>query len=58
MLALYYMHYNIAKVHGTLRCTPAMEAKVSDHVWGIEEIAALLPKPEFGPRGPYKKRNK
>ncbi len=55
MVALYYMHYNFAKIHKTLRCTPAMEAGVSDHVWSVEEIAALLPEPKSGPRGPYKK---
>jgi hypothetical protein len=32
-----------------------MEAGVSDHVWSIEEIAALVPEPTFGQRGPYKK---
>jgi hypothetical protein len=37
--------------------TPAREAGVSDHVWDIEEIAALLPRPTLGPRGPYKKKN-
>jgi len=57
MVALYYMHYNFAKVHGTLRVTPAMEAGVSDHVWDIEEISALLPEPTFGKRGPYRKKN-
>ncbi|HEV2495045.1 MAG TPA: IS1 family transposase [Terriglobia bacterium] len=55
-VALYYMHYNYARIHKTLRVTPAMEAGVSDHVWSIEEIAALLPEPTFGPRGPYKKK--
>src|SRR5690242_2809227 len=40
-IALYYMHYNFAKIHKTLRVTPAMEAGVSDHVWEIEEIANL-----------------
>src|SRR5580692_10551163 len=54
-LALYYMHYNFAKVHGTLRVMPAMEVGVSDHAWNIEEIAALLPEPKSGPRGPYKR---
>jgi hypothetical protein len=34
---------NFARVHQTLRVPPAMEAGVSDHVWGIEEIVALLP---------------
>jgi IS1 family transposase len=56
MVALYFMHYNFAKIHGTLRLTPAMEAGVSDHVWSIEEIAALLPEPTYGPRGPYRKK--
>jgi IS1 family transposase len=41
-VALHFMHYNFARVHQTLRVTPAMEAKVTDHVWGLEEIAALL----------------
>lgn len=41
-IALHYMHYNFARIHKTLRVTPAMAAGVSDHVWSIEEIAALL----------------
>jgi IS1 family transposase len=40
-VALHYMWYNFARVHKTLRVTPAMEAGISDHVWGIEEIARL-----------------
>ena len=55
-VALYYMHYNFCRVHTTLRVTPAMEAGVSDHVWSIEEIVALLPQPTARKRGPYKKR--
>jgi IS1 family transposase len=42
-VALYFMFYNFARVHQTLRVTPAMEAGVSDHVWSIAEIVALLP---------------
>lgn len=41
-VALHFMHYNFCRVHQTLRVTPAMEAKVSDHVWSLEEIAGLL----------------
>lgn len=41
-VALHYMHYNFARIHQTLRVTPAMEAGVSDHVWSIEEIVGLL----------------
>ena len=36
------MFYNFARVHQTLRVTPAMEAGIADHVWSIEEIVALL----------------
>lgn len=39
---LHMMHYNFARVHQTLRVTPAMEAGLSDHVWSVEEIVGLL----------------
>jgi len=35
------MHYNYGRIHQTLRVTPAMEAGLTDHVWGLDEIAAL-----------------
>jgi IS1 family transposase len=41
-IALYFMWYNFGRIHQTLRCTPAMRAGVSDHVWSIEEIVGLL----------------
>lgn len=41
-LALYFMYYNFARIHSTLRVTPAMEAKVADHVWSLDEIVGLL----------------
>jgi IS1 family transposase len=40
-VALHFMYYNFGRIHKTLRVTPAMEAGVSDHVWTLEEIAAL-----------------
>jgi hypothetical protein len=42
MVALYFMFYNFARVHQTLRVTPAMEAGIADHIWKIEEIVGLL----------------
>jgi IS1 family transposase len=42
-VSLHFMHYNFCRIHQTLRVTPAMEAKVTDHVWTIEEILGLLP---------------
>ena len=44
-VALHYMHYNFCRVHQTLRCTPAMEAGLTDHVWSVEELCSLLPRP-------------
>jgi len=40
-VALHFIHYNFARIHKTLRITPAMAAGLSDHVWSYEEIAAL-----------------
>jgi hypothetical protein len=55
-LALFFMFYNFARIHQTLRVTPAMEprvalpdgkeAAVADHVWTVEEIVGLAPEPE------------
>jgi hypothetical protein len=44
-VALHYMHYNFCRVHQTLRCTPAQEAGLSDHIWSVDELCALIPKP-------------
>ena len=44
MIALHYLYYNFARIHQSLHVTPAMEAGVSDHVWSIEEMIALLRK--------------
>ena len=39
-VALHFMYYNFGRIHKSLRVTPAMEAKVSDHLWNVEEIGA------------------
>jgi hypothetical protein len=51
-VSLHYMHYNFARVHQSLtithadgtktKRTPAMAAGISDHVWTLRQIAALL----------------
>ncbi|MEO8129175.1 MAG: IS1 family transposase [Bryobacteraceae bacterium] len=41
-IALHYMHYNFCRIHQTLRVTPAMEAGVTDRLWSITDIVALL----------------
>lgn len=40
-VALHFMFYNYGRIHQTLRVTPAMQAGLTDHVWSLEEIAAL-----------------
>jgi hypothetical protein len=42
MVALYFMYYNFARVHQTIRVTPAMEAGIPDHAWNIEGVVGLL----------------
>lgn len=54
-VSLHFTHYNFARIHKTLRVTPAMETGIADHVWSLEEIAGLIPEPVAKPRGPYKK---
>ncbi len=53
-VSLHFMYYNFAKIHKTLRVTPAMQAGISDHVWSIDEIAHLVPDVAPKKRGSYK----
>ncbi len=60
MVALYTVWYNFVKQHKTLKgITPAMAAGVTDKLWDMKDVAALVdaaaPKP--GRRGAYKKKN-
>ncbi len=45
-VSLHFLYYNFARSHSALKQryprTPAMAAGVTDHVWPLEEIAALL----------------
>jgi hypothetical protein len=41
-VAVHFLHYNFARIHKTLRVTPAMEAGLADHVWSLEEVIGLL----------------
>lgn len=52
------MHCNFCRKHQTLGTAPAVAAGVTDHIWKINEIVALLEAAEATPirRGSYKKR--
>jgi len=56
-LSLYFVYYNFARIHKTLKMSPAMAAGISDKLWSMEDIVALVDAREDAPkkRGPYKK---
>jgi IS1 family transposase len=58
-LALYFAFYNFCRIHKTLRVTPAMQAGLTDRVWDLVDIAALIDAREPKPSRPatYRKRN-
>jgi transposase-like protein/IS1 family transposase len=37
-MALHFAHYNLCRIHSSLRVTPAMKAGVTASVWGIGEL--------------------
>lgn len=41
-VAIHFMHYNFCRIHTTLRCTPAMQAGLTDRVWELSDIADML----------------
>lgn len=55
-VSLHFLHYNFARVHKSLKVTPAMQAGICGHVWSIEEIVKLVPEPVAVKRGSYKPR--
>ena len=57
-VALHFMYYNYVRVHQTLKVSPAMQAGLTDRLWDIKDIVALIDADEPTPkkRGPYKKK--
>ncbi|KQW22427.1 transposase [Afipia sp. Root123D2] len=41
-LALYFMFYNFCRIHKTLKVAPAMAAGVTEKLWNMEDIVALI----------------
>jgi len=42
------IHYNFVRIHQTLRTTPAMAAGVTNQLWEVSDIVALLEASERG----------
>jgi IS1 family transposase/transposase-like protein len=38
MLSLYFAYYNFCRIHSSIRCTPAMEAGITKHVWTLKDL--------------------
>lgn len=59
-VSLHFMYYNFCKIHSKLRVSPAMAAGVTDRLWDVSDMAALLDERDAviatQKRGPYKKR--
>jgi IS1 family transposase len=45
-LAIGFMVYNFVRIHGSLKVTPAMEAKVTERLWSYEDVIGLLEQAE------------
>jgi len=41
-IAIHCMYYNFVRIHQTLRVTPAMAAGVTNRLWSIEDMIALI----------------
>lgn len=59
-VALHFAYYNFVRIHKTLRMTPAMAAGVTDRLWEMADLVAIVEAAEAKPgkRGPYKKRER
>lgn len=60
MVALYTTWYNFIRIHKTLKCSPAMAAKISTTLWSMEDVVALIDARAVKPVRPatYKKAAK
>jgi IS1 family transposase len=56
-VALHFAYYNFVRIHKTLRMTPAMAAGVTDRLWDMADLVAIVEAAEnpAKARGPYKK---
>jgi hypothetical protein len=56
-VALNFMDYNFVRIHQTLRVTPAMAAGVTDKLWELSDLVALIDEyaPKPGKRGPSRR---
>jgi len=58
-LSLYFVFYNFVRTHKAHKLSPAMAAGVSDRLWSMDDIVALIDAraPRPGRRGPYRTKS-
>ena len=44
-VSLFTAHYNLCRVHETIRTTPAMAIGVTDHIWTLGELLDAAKRP-------------
>lgn len=57
-IALHFAYYNFVRIHQTLRMSPAMAAGVTDRLWEMADLVAIVEAADAKPNRPatYKKR--
>lgn len=48
-VALFVAHYNLCRIHETIRMTPAMALGVAGHIWTIGELVETATSPDDMP---------
>ena len=41
-MALHFLYYNFVRIHQTLKVTPAMAAGVTNRLWEMSDVVAML----------------
>ncbi len=57
MVALYTVFYNFVRMHKTVKMSPAMAAGITQRLWSMEDIAAMIEPTAPAKRGAYKKQS-
>jgi IS1 family transposase len=59
MVCLFAVHHNFVRMHKTLRCSPAMAAGLTDKLWSMTDLVAMIDAAAVAPKRPrvYKVRN-
>ena len=49
-LSIYFMHYDFARIHRSLRITPTMAARVTERFWTMGDVVRIVDEWEVGQR--------